>query len=93
MQLTIGEKVMVYDLGMKERHEVAMINAVNEFDSPITFSHTGFVLKTNERQFDTNMSATLGVQRPCQLNLGKSVFRAFSEIDLQQLKKINELVL
>ena len=48
MQLTIGEKAMVYDLGINERHEVAMINAVNQFKSPISFTHTGFVMNTNE---------------------------------------------
>ena len=89
MQLTIGEKVMVYDLGTNERHEVAMISAVNEFMSPITFTHTGFVLNTKECRFDTHMSGTLGVQRPSKVNLGNSIFRAYSEMDLQQLKKIN----
>ena len=91
MQLTFGEKVMVYDLDMRQRCEVAMIDQLNDYDSPITFSHTGFLMNTNERRFDTNISCKLGVVRPCNHNLGKSVFRAFSEVEIQQLKSISDL--
>ena len=62
MQLTIGRKVMVYDLQASELSEVAMIQVQNKIaGSPITFSHTGFVLNMNEQSFDTNLSASIGV--------------------------------
>ena len=62
MQLTIGRKVMVYDLQASELSEVAMIQVQNKFTgSPITFSHSGFVLNVKEQSFDTNLSASIGV--------------------------------
>ena len=86
MQLTIGMKVMVFDLASRDRREIAMIEASNRFDSPISFSHTGFTLNINEQKFDTDLKATIGVQRPSKLNIGQSVFRSLSEVDLQQVK-------
>ena len=55
MQLTIGMKVMVFDLASRDRREIAMIEASNRFDSPISFSHTGFTLNINEQKFDTDL--------------------------------------
>ena len=53
---------MVYDLQASELSEVAMIQVQNKIaGSPITFSHTGFVLNMNEQSFDTNLSASIGV--------------------------------
>ena len=66
MQLTIGQKLMVYDLRPTELSEISMIDIENnDYDTPITFSHTGFLFNTAKKTFDTNLSASIGVERPC----------------------------
>lgn len=46
MQLTYGNAIVVYNLRVDYRSEVAMTQEVTDFDDPITFSHTGFVYNT-----------------------------------------------
>ena len=85
MQLTAGTQAVVFDLSSEDRTEVAMIHELDAFKDPITFSQTGFVYNTYQRAFDSNLHASLGVQRPWPDRTGRAVFRALAEIDLQQI--------
>ena len=83
MQLTAGTQAIVFDLSSEDRTEIAMIHELDAFKDPITFSHTGFVYNTCMRAFESNLHASLGVQRPWPDRTGRAVFRALAEIDLQ----------
>ena len=45
-----------------------------------------------DRSFETNTSASIAVQRPCPSGSASIAFRAFSELDLQQVEQIADLV-
>ena len=71
MQVTIGKNAIVYDLGVEERREVAMIGDLRELDSPLVLYSTGFVCNIPKRTMEYNLSYSLGVQRPSKENLSK----------------------
>ena len=55
MQVTIGKNAIVYDLGVDERREVAMIGDIRELDSPLVLSSTGFVCNIPKRTMEYNL--------------------------------------
>ena len=53
---------------------------------------TGFVYKTAERSFEANSNVSVAVQRPTPSGSAKLAFRAFSEMDLMQLRSLADIV-
>ena len=78
----MGHNATVYNLKPKEWNEVSLMKDIDEFDNPMTFMNTGFEYNTSIKTFKSNISHTLGLQRPFPADQSKGLYRAFSEMEL-----------
>ena len=96
MQLTIDDHTIVYNLQENNRFEVALMHDIMNFTDPIKFGMTGFEFQTISKSLVVNQNNSLGFQKQArgteaQNHLG--LIRAFAEIDLAQVKFINDLII
>lgn len=95
----MGDNAVVYDIkGDMKGREVAILSRLDQFMSPFDFQHTGFVYNIDKYAFETDVTATIAVQRcfvkeEMSANIvlsrgnkrqssNKLAFRAYSEMDL-----------
>ena len=76
-----------------------MLEEADKFTSPIIFSCTGFVYNSQNVNYQCNKDHTLGIlyQKSGSgikgILLSQGLHRPYAEIDFQQLKKIQDVIL
>ena len=65
---------------------------IRNFTDPIKFGMTGFEFKTRAKSLEVNANKSLGLEQPSSSAGHLGLIRAYAEIDLEQVKFINNLI-
>jgi len=93
IQFTVLNSALVFNLTDQKPYIVDTMQDINEFTNPLFFASSGFVYMSKYHTMETNKDQSLGFKRPFNSKKSRGLYRAFAEIDFQQLIKLQGIML